>query len=216
MKAPRLMAIGDRRRHPGEDLVPWLSQAVAAGVDTIQIREKDLTDLDLLALASRGRLAAPPPSRLLVNGRADIAIAVGADGVHLPAAGVPTKALRRRFGADLLIGVSTHRLDEVARALEGGADYVTFGPVYATPSKEAYGPPAGLDKLTEAASLGIPVVALGGVTIERFSEVAEAGAVGAAGIRVFLATERLGEAVAKAVCFDGPRSKLDNPQMRLG
>ncbi|MDH3745478.1 MAG: thiamine phosphate synthase [Acidobacteriota bacterium] len=205
MRVPRLLAIGDRHHHPGENLLPWLRQAANAGVDTIQIREKDLGDLDLLALVFQARQAAPPPCRLLVNGRADIAIGAGVAGVHLPAAGVPPAALRRRFGNDLLIGVSTHQLDEIELALEAGADYVTFGPVYPTPGKERYGPPAGLDKLAAAAVIGIPVVALGGVTIDRFSEVAEAGASGAAGIRFFLATERLGEAVAKAACFDEPR-----------
>ncbi|HXO40460.1 MAG TPA: thiamine phosphate synthase, partial [Thermoanaerobaculia bacterium] len=106
-------------------------------------------------------------------------------GVHLPADGVPAGAVRARFGSGLLIGVSTHRLEEVERARRDGADYVVFGPVYPTPAKAGYGAPAGTRALARAAALDIPVYALGGVTLERFAEVAAAGAAGVAGIRLF-------------------------------
>jgi thiamine-phosphate pyrophosphorylase len=168
-----------------EPFADWLRRLAAAGVPALQIREKALGDLSVLELAREARAALPPPAVVLVNGRIDIALAADADGAHLPADGVPVGALRRRFGPDVLLGRSTHTMEEVEAALAEGADYVVFGPVYPTPSKERYGPPRGLDELARAAALPIPVYALGGVTLSRFGEVAEAGAAGVAGIRLF-------------------------------
>lgn len=167
-----------------EPWADWLRRLAAAGVAALQVREKTLDDRAVWELARQARAALPPPAMVLVNGRLDIALAADAGGAHLPADGVPLDALRRRFG-DVILGRSTHRLDEVEAALREGADYVTFGPVYATPSKEGYGPPRGLDELARAARLPIPVYALGGVTLSRFGEVAAAGAAGVAGIRLF-------------------------------
>jgi thiamine-phosphate pyrophosphorylase len=181
----RLLAISDRAAHPDGSLEPWLAALAAAGVDAVQLREKDLDDRALYGLARRARSALPPATLLLVNGRLDVALAAGADGVHLPADGVPLAALRARFGPRVLLGCSTHRLAEVAAARRDGADYVTFGPVYPTPGKERFGPPAGVAALARAAALEIPVYALGGVTLERFGEVSSAGAAGVAGIRLF-------------------------------
>lgn len=179
---PRLLAITDRRSLGGP-LEDWLRVA-APRVDAVALREKDLDDRALFALADRLRRAAPEPL-LLVNGRADVAIASGADGVHLPANEVPTGALRRRFGSAFLIGRSTHHPEEVVRERRDGADYVTFGPVFPTPSKARYGPPPGLDGLRRAAACGLPVLALGGVGPDEMAAVAEAGAAGVAGIRAF-------------------------------
>jgi thiamine-phosphate pyrophosphorylase len=181
----RLLAISDRTSVAGGDLAPWFHRLAAAGVDGVQIREKDLDDRAVYGLARVGRSALSPRACLVVNGRLDIALAAGADGVHLPADGVPVSALRRRFGPEVLIGRSTHSLEEVERARDEGADYVTFGPVYAKPGKERFGPPAGLEALARAARLGLPVHALGGVTLARLGEVAAAGAAGVAGIRLF-------------------------------
>jgi thiamine-phosphate pyrophosphorylase len=186
----RLLAISDRASLGGEEALPaWLHGLAAAGVDGVQLREKDLGDRALYGLARQARSLLPPPLRLLVNGRLDLALAAGADGAHLPADGVPLAALRARFGPGVLLGRSTHRLAEVEQARRDGADYVTFGPVYPTPGKERYGPPSGLAGLRQAAALGIPVYALGGVTIQRLGEIAAAGAAGAAGIRIFQAPD---------------------------
>lgn len=200
-----LLAISDRRSLPGGALEPWLVALGAAGVGAVQIREKDLADRELLALATTARRLLPPETVLLINGRADIARAAesadsgpGRVGVHLPAGGVPTSALRERFGRDLLIGRSTHSLDEVEAARDEGADYATFGPVYPTPSKAAYGPPVGLAAFERAAALGLPLFALGGVTLERLPELRQAGAVGVAGIRIFLDPLALPALVAAA------------------
>jgi thiamine-phosphate pyrophosphorylase len=201
-RLPRLLAISDHASGARGAFSDWLDELVRAGVDGIQIREKDLDDRDLFDLTRQARQVLPPGFCLLVNGRLDIALAAGADGVHLPAAGVPVGALRERFGQALIIGRSTHLAAEVGRARLEGADYVTFGPVYATPSKARYGPPAGLEGLRQAAAHGLPIYALGGVTIERLSEVAAAGAAGAAGIRCFREADRLPDLVREATqCF---------------
>lgn len=199
---PRLIAISDRRAAGEESLVAWLEALAEARVDGVQIREKDLPDRELFELTKRARAILPPETRLLVNGRLDIALAAGAAGVHLPEAGLPPRALRERFGPALLIGRSTHHPAEVEKARQEGADYVTFGPVYATPSKARYGSPPGLEGLRRAALCGLPVFALGGVTIDRLPEVAGAGAAGAAGIGCFLDADRLPALVREADrCF---------------
>jgi thiamine-phosphate pyrophosphorylase len=187
----KALAISDRATLPGDDPAPWLGllalalQGMPEGLLAVQLREKDLDDRALYGLARLARSALPPAVPLLVNGRLDIALGAGADGAHLPADGVPAAALRERFGPGVLLGVSCHSVAEVERAQGDGADYATFGPVYATPSKAAYGPPAGLGALARAAGAGIPVYALGGVTLARLGEVASAGAAGVAGIRLF-------------------------------
>jgi thiamine-phosphate pyrophosphorylase len=177
-----LLAISDRRSLPDQDLESWLADVARARVGAVQIREKDLDDRALWELVRTARALLPPETRLLVNGRLDLALAAGADGVHLPSDGLPVAALRRRFGREVLIGVSTHRVEEVAEAKREGADYATFGPVWETPGK---GGGVGVRELARAAAAGLPVLALGGVTIERFGEVASAGAAGVAAIRLF-------------------------------
>ena len=176
-----LLAISDRTTLP-LPLEDWLRALAAAGIGAVQLREKDLGDRALYELACRARTALPAAVHLLVNSRVDLALAADADGVHLPADGLPVAALRRRFGGGVLIGRSTHRVVEVERARDEGADYVTFGPVYATPGK---GPPVGLGELAHAAAAGLPVYALGGVTLDKFEELAGAGAAGIAAIRLF-------------------------------
>jgi thiamine-phosphate pyrophosphorylase len=182
-----LLAISDlpSLAEPFADWLRRLAEAGIAGIGALQIREKHLDDRAVLELAREARAALPPSAAVLVNGRLDIALAADAGGAHLPAGGVPVDALRRRFGPGVLLGRSTHHVEEVEAALREGADYVTFGPVYPTPSKARYGPPRGLDELARAAKIPIPVYALGGVTLSRFGEVAEAGAAGVAGIRLF-------------------------------
>lgn len=202
----RLLAVSDRRAVGEVGFGAWLARLGAAGIDGVQLREKDLPDRSLHELARRAR-AALPAARLLVNGRLDIAIAAGADGVHLPADGLPVAPLRARFGPGVLIGLSTHHPDEVAAARAAGADYVTFGPVFATPSKEGYGPPTGLGPLAHAAACGLPVYALGGVTLDRLAEVASAGAAGAAGIRLFITSPAGLDEVARAARVHFPGRK---------
>jgi len=183
------------------------------GALAVQIREKDLDDRRLLELVRRARELLPAEVPVLVNGRPDLALAAGADGVHLPAAGLPVAAVRRctgraaqaertgRAGRRLLAGRSTHAPEEVVAAREEGADYVTFGPVYPTPSKAAYGPPPGLVGLEGAVRAGLPVIALGGVTPERLPPLAAAGAHGAAAIRAFQTETSAAAMLRGARCF---------------
>ncbi len=191
---PRLLAISDRKSLPPElPFTDWLhllaeAQRRTGAALAVQIREKDLDDRRLLELVRRSRELLPLAVPVLVNGRPDVALAAGADGVHLPAAGLPVSEVRRcseRAGRRLLVGRSTHAPGEVRAARDEGADYVAFGPVHPTPSKAAYGPPPGLAGLAEAVRAGLPVIALGGVNPERLPPLAEAGAHGAAAIRAF-------------------------------
>ena len=164
-----LYAITDRSqlRTPLLERVALLLQA---GVDYLQIREKDLPGRELLALLD-AVLALPNPhgTKVLVNERVDVALAAGAHGVHLPAHAVAPSRIRAIAPPGFVIGVSCHRLEEVERAEAEGADLVVFGPVFDTPSKRMYGPPVGVEALEHAArGRRIPVLALGGITLENF------------------------------------------------
>jgi len=132
-------------------------------------------------------------TRLLVNDRSDIARAAGADGVHLTTQSLPAEVVRNIFGAEFVIGVSTHSLDEAHAARASGADFVVFGPVFETESKRAYGEPQGLNKLAEVArELGeFPVVAIGGITLDNVAECLQRGARGIAAIGMLNDTENL-------------------------
>jgi thiamine-phosphate pyrophosphorylase len=197
MRTPVVHLITDRRLAP--DAAARVDLALVGlppGCIAVHLREKDLGGAALLALA-RPLVAAchRHGQRCLVNDRLDVAAAAGADGAHLPTAGVSPADARRLLGPGALIGVSCHGREDVARALAGGASYATFGPVYDTPSKRAYGAPVGVSALAGAAPLGLPLIALGGVTPARGPEVRAAGAHGVAAIRAWLEGADPGAAV---------------------
>ncbi len=180
-------AITDRSLAKGGDLLLQASGLIRAGVDWLQVREKDLPDRTLVAAL---KMLAPEARRfgvrLLVNGRLDVALASGASGIHLPSGGIPTARARALLPRPFLILRSCHREEEVLRAAEEGADAVTLGPVFATPSKAPFGPPLGLDAFrSTCARSPIPILGLGGIGAGNLAEVVAAGAAGVAAIRLF-------------------------------
>lgn len=169
--------VTDRRQG---DVVSYARRAIVAGVEMIQIREKDLPARELLELVCRIRdLAAGTPTRILVNDRLDIALAAEIDGVHLPANGLPPARVRPLVK---VLGVSTHSVQEAIDAERAHSDFIVFGPIFDTPGKTA----VGVKALSEITSrVKIPVLAIGGITRENTAEALAAGAMGIAGIRVF-------------------------------
>jgi thiamine-phosphate pyrophosphorylase len=189
----RLCYITDRNALQPRPLLPLIEEAVQAGIDLIQIREKDLPTRALLQLVA-GAVAAARGSgtRIVVNDRLDVALAAGADGVHLGTLSMPAQTVREKVSEGFLVGVSCHSGQEVLAAEDARADYVLLGPIFETPSKMAYGPPLGLDVLGEtAAAAQVPVLALGGISVERVRACLDAGATGIAGIRIFQETPSL-------------------------
>ena len=178
---------------PPADVV---EECLAAGLRAVQLREKDLETRDLLALADTLREATQRHgARLIVNDRADVALAAGADGVQRTHASLPVSALRGIAPAGFLVGASVHSEAEARDAAAQGADFIVFGPVYDTASKRRYGPPQGLAAL-EAVTRAVdrPVLAVGGLTPERVPEVLAAGAAGVAVIGAIYAAVRPAEA----------------------
>jgi len=178
----RLYLITDRLQARGGNLLASAGRALEGGVRAVQLREKDLAAAQLFELAVELRLLTREyGAKLLINDRIDVALAVGADGVHLGKAGLPVPEARRILGSGRLIGYSAHSADEALQAQLGGADFVTLGPVYQTPSKAQYGEPLGRGALSEAARLvAIPVFALGGVKRGLVAEALSGGARGIA------------------------------------
>jgi thiamine-phosphate pyrophosphorylase len=183
-------------------IVSLVEAAALAGITIVQLREKRLSTRTLFELTkSCVRAIGQRPTMLLVNDRADVAFGASADGVHLTTKSILAENVRMAFGDRFVIGVSTHSLDEIRHAKDGLADFATFGPVFHTSSKTIYGQPVGLQALREAASLDadFPLLALGGVNIERAAECFKSGAMGIAGISMFGDPIRLPETV-KAIC----------------
>jgi thiamine-phosphate pyrophosphorylase len=178
---------------PPADVV---EECLAAGLRAVQLREKDLEARDLLALADTLREATQRHgARLIVNDRADVALAAGADGVQRTHASLPVSALRGIMPAGFLVGASVHSKAEARDAVAQGADFVVFGPVYDTPSKRRYGPPQGLAALEAVArAVDRPVLAVGGLTPERVADVLAAGAAGVAVIGAIYGAARSADA----------------------
>lgn len=171
-----------------------VGDCVDAGLQMIQVREKDLPRPGLLDLSRRLREITRGRGRLFINGDLDVAREVGADGIHLPQDKIQLAAL----ATGLSVGVSVH---DAPSALEGervGARFLIFGPVYDTPSKRRYGPPQGLEALAKiAAAVRIPVLAIGGITPERVVEVRRAGASGVGVISGILSADAPADAVRR-------------------
>lgn len=172
-------------------LLQKITDAGNSGVDWIQIREKDLPGRALTELVREAIPRVPETCRILVNDRLDVACTTGAAGVHLGGQSLPVPEVRRflreqQIKNDFLVGSSSHSLEEAKAAEDAGADYVFFGPIYATPSKVAFGEPQGVERLAGVSRrLRIPVIAIGGIAAKNAHECTEAGASGVAAIRLF-------------------------------
>jgi thiamine-phosphate pyrophosphorylase len=194
-------------------LIDHIRMAIEAGVDWIQIREKDLPARSLMDLTREAMAAAALAAatdrrtRIIVNDRLDVAVAAGAGGVHLGGESLPVREVhhwrvdaRRTQPAllDFLIGASCHSIESAHAAAAGGADYIIFGPVFETPSKATFGPPQGLQKLREVcAAVQIPVIAIGGIETSNAADCFRAGASGIAAIRLFQAATDVNELRAR-------------------
>jgi thiamine-phosphate pyrophosphorylase len=186
-----LYLITDRNQAGGMRLVDVVEEALKGGVRGVQLREKDLSSRELYELAyDMRKLTNRYGARLIVNDRVDIAMAVDADGVHLGLNSLPIHRVRRLIGDNKLIGLSCHNQVNAIMAQEKGADFITFGPVYYTPSKAQYGKPVGIDKLEIVSHLlDIPIFALGGIKRDNIHEVIAAGAAGIGLVSAIIASD---------------------------
>ena len=200
----KLYLITDRKLFTTECLFYMaVEDALKGGIKVIQLREKDLSTRKLLEMAQWMRdITKEYGAKLFINDRVDIALSVEADGVHLGQNSIPVYAVRKISEEKLLIGVSTHGIDEAIEAEKGGADFITLGPIYETPSKLKYGNPIGIDTLRKVKSkISIPVLAIGGIKLDKVLEVMEAGADGIALISAILKAENIKETTEKFMRF---------------
>ena len=185
----RLYLVTDRKLFSdGRDFLGAIESALKAGVKAVQLREKDLPTRELLTMAYGMRaLTSQYSAKLFINDRADIALCVRADGLHLGQESMPVYAVRKATGDEFIIGVSTHSIKEARHAEQEGADFITFGPLYQTPSKLKYGAPVGLAALNKVVGeIGIPVIGIGGIRPDEINEVMKSGTHGIAVIRGIL------------------------------
>ncbi len=193
---PRIFMIssGEEQTEGRGELIDHLDLLPSHIPCIVQIREKHLHTKDLLTLALKAReVRLPTGSLLLCNERADVALAAGLDGVHLPEnALLPDKLLA--FAPLLIFGCSIHSPEALCIAEQSGADYLLFGPVFDTPSKRKYGAPQGLKKLGELCrASSLPIYALGGVTPQNAAHCMDEGVYGIAGLSIFRDTSRMAE-----------------------
>ncbi len=183
--------ITDRKGTGGRSLTTVVEEALKGGVKAVQLREKDLSSGELFELAQEMRkLTSRHGAGLFINDRVDICLAVDADGVHLGEKSLPAGVVRKLLGDRKLIGVSCHGPAGAIAAQEEGADFITFGPIFHTPSKAGYGPPLGICSLREVtAQLRVPVFAIGGLNGGNAREAIAAGASGIALISAVIAAE---------------------------
>ncbi|MEO6307001.1 MAG: thiamine phosphate synthase [Nitrospiraceae bacterium] len=187
----RLLVVTDRHQTNGRPLVSLLQRVLSAAAPAIQLRERDLSARELVTLAREVQvLTSSRRSQLLINDRIDVALALEGVGVHLRSNSLPVSVARELLGAQRLLGISAHTVEEGLLAQSQGADYIVLGPIYETPSKQMFGSPLGIHTLEKACRLiRIPIVGIGGVTAARAREMRCAGAFGAAVITAILGAD---------------------------
>ena len=188
----RLYLITDRKIYTDKNsFINAIEDALRGGVKAVQLREKDLNTRELLELACKMReLTKKYHAKLFINDRVDIALAVDADGVHIGQKSIPAHAVKKIVQDKLIIGVSTHNLNEALEAERSGADFITLGPIYETPSKLKYGKPIGVDTLKKVKlEVSLPVFGIGGIKLDKVREIMETGADGIALISAILASK---------------------------
>lgn len=177
-----------------------IKAATDAKISFVQIREKKLTARFVFELvAASVKITLQSETKILVNDRADVALAAGAAGVQLTGVSLSAETIRRHFPPNFIVGVSAHTLEDVENAQKAAADFATFSPIFPTASKEKYGAPQGLEKLREVCERvkDFPVVALGGIDKDNFQSVLENGARGFAAIRFLNDAENLRKLAAQ-------------------
>ncbi len=196
----RLLVVTDRHQTKGRSLVPLLQRVLTAGISAIQLRERDLSARELVTLAREVQaVMASSKSQLLINDRVDVALALEGVGVHLRSNSLPLSVARQMLGAQRLLGISVHAVEEAVEAEAQGADYIVLGPIYETPSKQMFGPPLGIHALEKACKLvRIPIFGIGGVTAARAREMRRVGAFGVAVITAILGADDV-ESAAREV-----------------
>lgn len=187
---PIFMLITDRKqsRLP---LINAVKLALKGGVNTIQLREKDLPTKDIYSLACELRaITHDLNASLIINDRVDIVLAANADGVHLGWQAMPVNRVRNLIGFERIIGISAHTLQEALQAQDSGADYITYGPIFKTPSKEGILEPTGTEAILELKEkIKIPIIALGGITVDNAERVMASGADGIAVVSSILKSD---------------------------
>ncbi len=194
----RLYLITDRKVAT-KPLPEAVRLALEGGVKAVQLREKDLPVRELLCLAQELRsITREFGAKLFINDRVDVAVSVDADGVHLGTQSMPLEGARKVVGKGMLIGVSTHNLEEAKAAEAGGADFITFGPIFETPSKTQYGYPVGLEAIKSLITeVYIPIFAIGGIHSGNIKQIIMSGAAGVAMISAIFSSPDIRTAASK-------------------
>jgi thiamine-phosphate pyrophosphorylase len=206
-----LYLITGRGETLGRNLEFVVEEALRGGVRAVQLRDKGASTKELYETAYElRRLTSRYGAKLIINDRVDVALAVEADGVHIGSASLPIYKVRRLLGESKLIGVSCHNQIQAITAQEMGADFITFGPVYYTPSKAVYGDPVGLEKLTLVTEmLQIPVFGLGGINLQNCVEVASCGVRGIALVSAVMSDPEPREAAKRLLAQLSPFEQAD-------
>ncbi len=177
-----------------KEILKLVEIAAASKIPFVQIREKQLPARLVFELATdAAEITRRTETKILVNDRADVALAACAGGVHLTSESLSVEIIRRNFPSRFIIGVSAHSLETAECAAQQGADFITFSPIFSTPAKEKYGVPQGLEKLGEVCERlkPFPVIALGGINENNYKSVLDSGASGFAAIRFLNDAENL-------------------------